>query len=79
MPSCVCAACLPLCALQLNGYICGIIRARRAERAASGGKAPAKPDILDRVLQAAEVRACVCVCGGGGGGGGMRAYVHACV
>lgn len=40
---------------QLNDYIIGIIRARRAARAANGGKPPAKPDILDRVLTAAEV------------------------
>ncbi|PRW33867.1 Cytochrome P450 [Chlorella sorokiniana] len=39
---------------QLNDYIIGIIRARRAARAANGGKPPAKPDILDRVLTAAE-------------------------
>ena len=40
---------------QLNGFIMGIIRARRASRAAACGKPPAKPDILDRVLAAAEV------------------------
>ena len=51
--------------LQLNAYICGIIRARRAARAASGGKAPATPDILDLVLQAQEVGAGVWGCGGG--------------
>lgn len=45
----------PSPALQLNSYIIGIIRARRAARAANGGKPPAKPDILDRVLTAAEV------------------------
>ncbi|KAL4435224.1 hypothetical protein ABPG77_001906 [Micractinium sp. CCAP 211/92] len=39
---------------QLNSYIIGIIRARRAARAANGGNPPAKPDILDRVLTAAE-------------------------
>lgn len=56
-----CIAALPqqrcsVCASpQLNDYIIGIIRARRAARAANGGKAPAKPDILDRVLTAAEV------------------------
>jgi cytochrome P450 len=43
---------------QLNDYIVGIIRQRRAARAANGGKPPAKPDILDRVLAAAEVGGC---------------------
>ncbi|KAI3426077.1 hypothetical protein D9Q98_008045 [Chlorella vulgaris] len=41
---------------QLNNYIIGIIRQRRAARAASGGKAPAKADILDRILISAEER-----------------------
>jgi hypothetical protein len=44
--------------LQLNNYIIGIIRQRRAARAASGGKAPAKADILDRILISAEVSVC---------------------
>ncbi|EFN52051.1 hypothetical protein CHLNCDRAFT_139264 [Chlorella variabilis] len=39
---------------QLNKYIISIIRARRAAHAANSGKPPAKPDILDRVLAAAE-------------------------
>lgn len=47
--------------MQLNSYIIGIIRARRAARAANGGKPPAKPDILDRVLTAAEVSVVCCV------------------
>lgn len=51
----------PCYSVQLNDYIIGIIRARRAARAANGGKPPAKPDILDRVLTAAEVRAERCM------------------
>lgn len=63
---------------QLNKYIISIIRARRAAHAANSGKPPAKPDILDRVLAAAEVcihrpRAlgCTGIDGGVGWGGGV--------
>lgn len=44
---------------KLNGYVCGIINARRAlrrrEAAEAEGKVTRKQDILDKVLQAAEV------------------------
>ena len=60
LPACLLVpACLSSC-LQLNSYIIDIIRQRRAARAGKGGQPAAKPDILDRILAAAEVSACLC-------------------